>query len=204
MLKGLDAFSKPRHDLREQSALGGLITLVAAVAAGCLFLGQMYTYITGVTRHSLHLSESQWVPVRHLDAPSGYGEAGRIPLNIYVSFPHLKCSRMDMNHDGVSYKDASFRKIHGTNTKIVTRPLTVAEWKKSTGIANKVPSQQDLSEGCTYSAKFDVPKVGGNFWVGMSSSRFKEIAPFLFLGFSFGSSVNEATQGTNVSSNNVT
>jgi len=185
MYKKIDAFAKPRQDLRQKSALGGLITLVASVAAGCLFLGQMYTYITGVTRHSLHLSRSQWVPVPPLDAaPSKVGGGGRIALKIHVSFPHLPCSKLDLTHDGVSHKDSTFREIHGkSTTRVAATAISKSDWEKSTGIKSRTPmSMELLRKGCTYKANFDIPKVGGSFTVGMNSMAWSELTPMLMMG----------------------
>lgn len=189
MLKRIDAFAKPREDLRQKSALGGFITLVASMAAGLLFLGQLYLYFTGVTRHSLHLAESQWVPVPTLDetlstASERAQRASRLPLQLHISFPHLTCSRLDLTHDGMSYKDPKFRQIHGRSaTKITTRPLSDSEWRVSTGNgAGTRPSHTDLHQGCSFVASYHIPKVGGAFTVGLSAAAWHEASTFLIMG----------------------
>ena len=45
MLRKIDAFGRPRDDLRTKSALGGFITLTASTVAAVLFLAQLYMYI---------------------------------------------------------------------------------------------------------------------------------------------------------------
>lgn len=181
MLKNYDAFAKPRQELRqERSASRGLVTVIASFVAGCLFLGQIYTYITGVTRHSLHLSESTWVPVPALDSKP-ISSKGRIPLHIYISFPHLACTKLDLTHDGLSYKDDSFREIHGkTSTKVTTTTITKSEYEKATGTKNK--NTAELRNGCTFKAHFDIPKVGGTFTVGMNGQAWAEVTPMLMMG----------------------
>jgi hypothetical protein len=183
MFKRIDAFAKPREDLRQKSALGGFITLVASIAAGILFVGQLYTYFTGVTRHSLHLSKSEWHPVPKLDRV-GLTGGGRIPLKMHISFPHLTCSRLDLTHDGMSFKDEKFRETHslGVSAKVTTRSLTETEWRQSTGITGKKPTQTDLHQGCSFVASYYVAKVGGAFTVGLSAAAWHEASTFLIMG----------------------
>lgn len=149
MWKNIDAFAKPREDLRNRSALGGIIAVVAACAAALLFLGQMYAYVVGVTRHSLHLSESYSVPVPKLE---DIGFRGRLPLKIYISFPELECQQLDLVHDGMSPLDSKFRKIHGSSTSISKRPMSIAEYQKVFGEKGR-----DYSKTCTIQAEYDVP-----------------------------------------------
>jgi hypothetical protein len=185
MLRRIDAFAKPREDLRQKSALGGIITLAASIAAVSLFLGQIYLYITGVTRHSLHLSQSQWFPVPKLDAV-GLGRGGHIPFKLHVSFPHLTCSRLDLAHDAVSYTDPKFQAVHGWNVKVSTRALTRDEWQKATGQKRSNPSVQDLNDGCTFIAHYEIPKVGGIVSVGLSAAAWSEASTFLIMGLTRG------------------
>jgi hypothetical protein len=140
MFKRLDAFPKTREDLRQQSVLGGIITLVASIAAGLLFLGQIYNYCTGVTRHSLKLAESQWHPVQPLDATDQLVR-GKIVIDFLISFPHITCSQMDFAHDGLSFTDPKFRQIHGISSKVITRPLLPNEWQKATGSPHIHPTK---------------------------------------------------------------
>jgi hypothetical protein len=182
ILKRLDAFSKPREDLRQKSVLGGFITLVASLAAGLLFLGQLYVYFTGVTRHSLHLSKSHWSPVPTLDVVGLAGKS-RITIRLHITYPHLACSRLDLTQDGLSYKDQKFRQIHGAGAKIVTRPLTPLEWQQATGAASSAtPSHKQLLEGCSVSAAYYVPRVGGAFAVGLSATAWREASTFIMMG----------------------
>ena len=193
MFKRYDAFAKPREDLRQQSILGGIITLVASIAAGLLFLGQLYSYFTGVTRHSLHLAKSQWTPVQPLDAV-GFAEKGRIAVNIHVSFPHLTCSRLDFSQDGMSHKDPKFRQMHGVSSKVMMRPLLPHEWQKGTG-SGATPSHTDLHQGCSFTANYLVPRVGGAFTIGLSSMAWREASMFLMMGMNLIQGGNHATTG---------
>jgi hypothetical protein len=165
MFKRLDAFPKTREDLRQQSVLGGIITLVASIAAGLLFLGQIYNYCTGVTRHSLKLAESQWHPVQPLDATD-------------------QLVQMDFAHDGLSFTDPKFRQIHGISSKVITRPLLPNEWQKATG-SSAYPSHKDLHMGCTFVGNYRVPRVGGAFTVSLSPTAWREASTILMMGFSF-------------------
>lgn len=178
--KKIDAFAKPREDLRQKSALGGFITLLAAFCAGLLFLGQMYVYFTGVTRHSLTLADSSWHPVPVLDAKKATGS--HIPLKLHITFPHLPCPKLDLAHDGMSYKDPKFRTIHGPATKVIARPMLLNEWHLATGESHKSPVQNDLHRGCTFQGSYDIPKVGGSFSLGLSRSAWGEISTFLIMG----------------------
>ena len=193
MWKRIDAFAKPREDLRQHSVLGGIITLVASISAAALFLGQIYMYVTGVTRHSLHLSKSQWHPVQPLDAID-YAERGRITVDFQISFPHITCSRMDFAHDGMSYKDPKFPQMHGSSSKTSTRSLLPHEWQKATGSVSP-PSHSELHQGCTFDAHYYVSRVGGAFTVGLSSGAWREASTFLMMGMHVFNARNQESTG---------
>ena len=174
--KNYDAFAKPREDVRTKSALGGIITIVASIAAIALFVGQIYTYIMGFTRHSLFLSKSHWVPVPRLDDFSF--NKGRMPLKIHVSFPKLGCAHLDLKHDSLSSADDKFQKIHGYRTKIEMRHMNAFEWKTVMGEADP----QDMRGSCSVVAHYDVPKVGGSFSIGLTQKSWAQATSFLMFG----------------------
>ena len=173
-LRRLDAFVKPREDLRTRSAVGGLITLVAASSAGILFLCQIYLYIAGATRHSLHLSESSSVPVPPLDR-AHLQRRGKIPLYAHVTFPHMECGHLDIALDGASMRDGELDAVQGHHA-IRKRMPTESELTAALGKdANKYPP-----EGCTIQGTLHIPHVGGTFTISVSKRVWMQYASFSF------------------------
>ena len=131
-LRRLDAFHKTRPDLQQKTAVGGIITVLAACTAALLFLGQIYGYLSGGSHHALKLSKSITIPLLPVDYHVGtqggkkgkiykanpliqhvMSEAGKIDLNVHVSFPHLQCDQLDVIHDGASLLQGELEKVHG-------------------------------------------------------------------------------------------
>lgn len=174
-LRRLDAFVKPREDLRTRSALGGLITLVAASAAAILFLSQIYLYIAGATRHSLHLSESTSVPVPALNLPRHLQRHGKIPLNVYVTFPHVPCQALEISLDGASIhgvrqRDNTSHGHHSLRARMPTESELITALGKG---VKKYPPQ-----GCTVQGTLFVPQVGGTFSITVSKQAWAEVNAF--------------------------
>lgn len=166
-LRRLDAFVKPREDLRTRSALGGLITLIAASAATLLFFGQVFLYIKGSTRHSLHLSESMSFAVPTLSMTNHPMERrrGKIPLNVYVTFPHVKCSDIDISLDGGSVaRGKTLRTRMPTESELVTA--------LGRGVKTYPP------DGCTVQGTLFIPKVGGTFSITVSKQAWAAVNTF--------------------------
>lgn len=172
-LRRLDAFVKPREDLRTRSALGGLITLVAGSAASILFLAQVTMYLVGATRHSLHLSESKSLPVPLLDGilPSrNQRKTWTIPLKAHVTFPHLQCDWMDVTHDGASFRDGELEKTLGRNSIQFRKPSS----DELTAALGKEQARIPKNQGCTVQGTLQIPKVGGTFSVTVTRKAWSE------------------------------
>ena len=174
-LRRLDAFIKPREDLRTRSALGGLITVVAASAATILFLSQIYLYVAGATRHSLHISESSSVPVPDL-ALAHLQRRGKIPLNVHVTFPHVPCRNLEIMLDGVSMRSGQLDKSQG-HRALRTRMPTESEL--ITALGKDAPTTNPPSdEGCTIQGTLHIPQVGGTFSITISKQAWAEANAF--------------------------
>jgi len=171
-LRRLDAFVKPREDLRTRSALGGLITVVAASAAAILFLSQIYLYIAGATRHSLHLSESSSVPVPPLDR-AHLQKRGKIPLYVHVTFPLVQCRILEITLDGASMRGGQLDKVQGHHA-IRTRMPTEAELTTALGKA----AEKNPTDGCTIQGTLHIPQVGGTFSITVSKQAWAEVNAF--------------------------
>jgi hypothetical protein len=172
MLRRLDAFVKPREDLRTRSALGGLITVVAASAAAILFLSQIYLYLAGATRHSLHLSESSSLPVPDL-ALAHLQRRGKIPLNVYVTFPHVQCRNLEITLDGVSMRGGQLDKMQGHHA---IRTRVPSESELNTALGKDAP--KNPQEGCTIQGTLHIPQVGGTFSITVSKQAWAEANAF--------------------------
>lgn len=179
-LRRLDAFVKPREDLRTRSAVGGLITLLAASAATILFLSQVYLYFAGATRHSLHLSESSSTPVALLALERlPFHRKGSIPLNVHVTFPHCKCSNLDIWLDGTPLNDGKLEKFQQNNfiQKFVPSEM---DYYKALGDRATIP--QNKAEGCTIKGTLHLQKVGGTFSITVSQQAWAQVTAFSLVG----------------------
>mmetsp|Transcript_23918 Transcript_23918/g.66843 ORF Transcript_23918/g.66843 Transcript_23918/m.66843 type:complete len:335 (-) Transcript_23918:231-1235(-) len=158
-------FVTPRKDLQSRSALGGAVTLIASTAAGCLFIAQLYLYIVGSARHSLHVSRSQPVPLLP-GQPNPFESRqhnvkGKIPLKIHVTFPHLSCDRVELRLDGSEPKHHDFDP---------SRPARVEKRRPNPIEVNAMygHSVQKQFGGCTVKARLRIPIVGGQITVAMT------------------------------------
>lgn len=171
-LRKLDAFVKPREDLRTRSALGGLITVVAASAATILFLSQIYLYIAGVPRHSLHLSESTSVPVPALNQ-AFLQRRGKIPFNVYVTFPHVQCKDLEITLDGAYLRNGQLEKSQGHGALRMRMPT---ETELATALGKGVTTSPP--NGCTVQGTLHIPQVGGTFSITVSKQAWAEVNAF--------------------------
>ena len=173
-LRRLDAFVKPREDLRSRSVVGGLITVVAATAASILFLSQVYLYLAGATRHSLHLAESISVPVPTLSQHS----RGKIPIHVHVTFPHVKCRFLDVTLDSASLHDGKLVETQGNHAIELSVP-TDADYKTALKLKkNAAVLAQDKQDACTAKGTLHVDKVGGTLSITISQKAWVEAATF--------------------------
>lgn len=172
----LDAFVKPREDLRTRSAVGGLITLVAASAATILFLSQVYLYLAGATRHSLHLSESSSTPVPLLALERlPFHRKGSIPLNVLVTFPHCKCTDLDISLDGASQYEGQLEKVQKNHAIQKSVPSELDYYK---ALRDRSAIPQNKAEGCTIKGALHLQKVGGTFSITVSQQAWAEATAF--------------------------
>lgn len=175
-LRRLDAFVKPREDLRTRSAVGGLITVIAAFCASILFLSQVYLYFVGTTRHSLHISESTSKPVPLLSmAKLAFYSRESIPLNVHVTFPHVKCQALDISLDGASLHDGQVEKLQVTRAIQMTVP-TETDLYRALGRNAILP--RNKAEGCTVKGTLRIDKVGGTFSITVSNQAWMEATSF--------------------------
>ena len=171
MLRNVDVFVKPRHDLRSKSAAGGIITLIAGSTAIVLLVLQVYVYIMGVTQHSLHLSESRSIPMYgyHMSDPfvsRMYEIKGKIPLKIHITFPHLRCDMLDVKLDGAPLTKKDFDPKDRIKSLNPRRPNAV-ELQKAVGNPHH-------SGGCTIRNIFRIPIVAGQLTITLSKAAWTE------------------------------
>lgn len=194
-LRSFDVFAKPLEGTRTRTLAGGFITVLSYGAASLLLVAQLYLYVRGDVRHSLHLADSSSSPILakpynqpiHARQPGGHKADGfldqmqnearnRIPVNIRVTFPHIKCNSLDYAHDNAAKSDGEFQKIHGGNALRMVQP-TPAELSAATGgMGGKGGgggggygrSRFRPSDGCTVRGRIYVPRVGGSLSVTVS------------------------------------
>lgn len=175
-LRRLDAFAKPRNDVRTKSALGGIITLVAASTAALLFCSEIFMYLRGVTRHSLHLSESTAIPLYELDH-KGRSNYGKIPLSFMITFPHLTCRQLDITLDDASHSTGLLEKTYGKQSLTLRTP-SFSELNKATDGATPAATRH----GCTLSGDMKIPIVAGDFSITITRRTWAEATSTLLLG----------------------
>lgn len=177
-LRRLDAFVKTRPDLQQKSAIGGIITLVAATTAAILFIGQIVTYVRGTAHHSLSLSRSVSAPLlpipKEHESPSAHHALlmnlhGKIPLRLYVTFLHLDCRALEVTLDGASLSSGDLERIHGKHTLMLRRP-TAIEMRKATGGAKSVSG----GTGCTVDGLLRPQMVAGVLQITISTRWWQE------------------------------
>jgi hypothetical protein len=173
-LRRLDAFAKPRDETRSKSAIGGIITVIAASTAAALFVAQLAMYIRGNPTHSLHLSTSETIPMLSLNMKhSSQMTFGKIPLRIHVTFPFLQCSQLEVKHDGASLSTGELEKVHGKHF-LTLRPPTAGELAKL--------GEHDRTKGCTVEGMMRVSRVGGQLSIVMNREAFRRATMALMMG----------------------
>mmetsp|Transcript_20370 Transcript_20370/g.44476 ORF Transcript_20370/g.44476 Transcript_20370/m.44476 type:complete len:364 (+) Transcript_20370:195-1286(+) len=195
VLRSFDAFAKPVEGTRTTTATGGVITVLATLAASVLFLSQLYLYIGGDVRHSLHLSESSTASALNLAIPDAGSEKiaasrsnhpvhqhvqrrrlNQIPLSVHLTFPHIRCSDIDYDHDGASKSSGRFERIHGRDA---FRISTATPVEMATILGKSEAQKHRNSPGCTVRGTISVPRVGGSLSVTISGRAWK-LAASLF------------------------
>ncbi|KAL7546250.1 hypothetical protein ACHAWF_009586 [Thalassiosira exigua] len=179
-LRSFDAFAKPIDGIRERSVAGGFITLLAASAAGLLFLSQIVVYLQVEIRHSMHLADS--VPSVLFNNASPKELLGhRIPLRVHVTFPHLHCGALDYAHDGNSLSSGKFEHYHKPPFTFSKRKPTVPEYKAATG-SSEAASAGKRAQGCTLTGTLHIPRVGGTLSVSVSPEAWRRATSLLSFG----------------------
>jgi Endoplasmic reticulum vesicle transporter/Endoplasmic Reticulum-Golgi Intermediate Compartment (ERGIC) len=187
-LRRLDAFVKTRSDLRQRSAVGGLITLVAASAAGLLFVGQLYNYLRGDTHQSLRLSRSVSFPLIPVPKHDGSGKPvvlpmahqimalqGKTSLVFHVTFTNLGCDHVDVVLDGASYRTGQL--ITGQHAAGTRQFVT---FRKPTPQERKVIGMDPHSSlGCTVDGLLRPPTVAGNFQISVSQQAWTQASTLI-------------------------
>ncbi|CAB9515229.1 reticulum-Golgi intermediate compartment protein 3 [Seminavis robusta] len=173
-LRRLDAFQKVRRDAQSKSALGGIITLVAISAASILFLSEVYIYLRGVTRHSLHLSESTHVPLTRQSAKM----PGKIRLQFKITFPHLTCRKLDFALDDASHGAGTLEKAYGRQSLTLRTP-TLSELKLAMETGATPAATR---HGCTIQGDLKIPLVAGEFAISITRRTWAEATSTLLLG----------------------
>jgi len=165
MLRNSDIFVKPRADVRSKSVAGGAITLVAGTTAALLFVAQIYMYIVGSTRHTLHLSESLAIPMLPTTTTDPfqsrmYDIKAKIPLKLHVTFPHIDCKNLEVKLNSAPITRSDFDPRSG-ETKVGHRRPNAVELKKS-GYSTSHRG------GCTILTTLRVPLVSGHVSITMT------------------------------------
>jgi hypothetical protein len=201
MLRNVDVFVKPRHDLRTKSTTGGLITLVAASVAGLLFLGQLYTQLMGTTYHSLSLSESTAIPMLGSYDPflsRVYDIKGKIPLKIHITFPHVECHMLDLklNHAPLTAKDFDFKTSRGRNR--------VEKFKPTTIDLREAGFNKSHKGGCTIRNTLRVPLVAGTLSIHLTQAAWQRAISTLMMYAQIFETDKEKASTLNVNQYNMT
>eukprot|EP00529_Nitzschia_sp_RCC80_P026036 CAMPEP_0113516116 /NCGR_PEP_ID=MMETSP0014_2-20120614/41359_1 /TAXON_ID=2857 /ORGANISM="Nitzschia sp." /LENGTH=346 /DNA_ID=CAMNT_0000412835 /DNA_START=40 /DNA_END=1081 /DNA_ORIENTATION=+ /assembly_acc=CAM_ASM_000159 len=168
--RNVDVFVKPRADIRSKSVAGGIITLVASVAAVLLFCSELYTYIAGNRSHSLHMAPSTPFPMLARDKfdpfqSRAYELKGKMNLRLHITFLHISCNAIEVKLNGhpVTGKDMSAR-----DGGLKRSTPNQAEIKKVFGAASAEEAQKHVGRGCTLRGTLRVPKVAGSVSVTLT------------------------------------
>lgn len=165
-----DAFSKPARGIRPHTALGGVITLIAATSAAILFILQLYLYVRPESYQSLHISESIATKLLPNTSEQPMNKRTLLPVNIKVTFPHLTCLDIDITNDDA--RDEEFEKMHKHSILRKKEPIRkdLFDFDPNFVENNIVPSN-----GCTISGELLVPRVGGTLSFSLSAQKWKMI-----------------------------
>ena len=201
--RSMDAFAKPMDGLRNQTAVGGAITLMASVVACLLFLSQVWLYVKVDVIHSLHLPESNPLSVvlswsenyleadRRSHSPDFFyqvleRERARIHFYAHVTFAHLQCSDLDVSISGASLSSGKLGELYGrhafskrTPTEFEQR-LAESGGKITSGNRHKLVTAND--RGCTLEGSVRIPKTGGDFQATINPQSWVQATNFIMLG----------------------
>ena len=194
-LRSFDVFTKPVDGLKNKSAAGGFVTVLAATIAVILFISQLVVYFQLETRQHFQLAESYTtndLPLstvfgsnRRNNRPSKIIQQQRskdrrnVKLSIHVTFPYIACKDLEFSLDGAKGKDLD--STHGLNA-ITKRPPSIAEIKiiqQSLQDEKSLDIYKQKSKACTFHGHLYVPRVGGSFGITIASSSWHHQAQTL-------------------------
>jgi hypothetical protein len=178
----LDAFSKPRQDLRSQSVVGGLITLIASTCATLLFIAQVFIYIRGTPQHFLHVSQSQphhLLPTTHpFEQKLMEQRKPKLAIKFRVTFPLLDCDKLDVAQDNASFRNGDLDKLYGHKV-IFFRQATPLEFTTALGGGSTLGLNRQNS--CTLEGNIQAPLVAGNVAITLTKHTWAEASSFLMV-----------------------
>mmetsp|Transcript_21338 Transcript_21338/g.33540 ORF Transcript_21338/g.33540 Transcript_21338/m.33540 type:complete len:328 (-) Transcript_21338:479-1462(-) len=149
-LKRFDAYQKPIPDVYEKTNLGGIVSLISQALIATLLISEVWKYLSvDVTSHMMVHQRSE---IRYL------------PLNIHMTFPHLKCDDIQVSLDGLKGGDATneLEKLQKEAGEFKMRGPTVAELAPFGGKGKEPILTKD---GCTAQGHVMIPEVGGRLSV---------------------------------------
>lgn len=165
-----DAFSKPVKGIRPHTAIGGVITLIAATSAAILFFLELYLYVRPESHQSLHISESISTLLLPNTSNLPLSKKNLFPINLKITFPHLTCADIDVAHDDARGED--FEKMHKNSILRKSEPSRHDLFEFD---PNFVSNGIKVTGGCTISGELLAPRVGGTLSLSLSTQKWKMI-----------------------------
>ena len=177
-----DLFQKPVDGLRTKTLSGAVITILAASVTFVLFVSQIYLYANvDVSNHLTIAVSDRFKSLEALLAGTAMAQSmnlvnqkggknrghAQLPIKVHVTFPHIKCSDLDISHNGADGDD--FRKTHGSSAVKLRTPTLNEIQTAGFGDTEK------LIDGCTIQGRFFAPKVGGSFGIHVARSSWQII-----------------------------
>jgi Endoplasmic reticulum vesicle transporter/Endoplasmic Reticulum-Golgi Intermediate Compartment (ERGIC) len=192
----VDVFVKPRHDLQTKSIVGGIITLIAATCSISLLVAQLFWYMVGTTRQSLHITESRSIPMlspppftaaaaarrKYHDRLLMEIDKGKIPVTIHVTFPHLNCDLLQVQWNDAALQPEDLDPIHSPSQSLELRKPRSTELIAAGLLKTKEQHQQHLKEirqgtlGCTVQTVLRIPIVAGSLTISMTRKAWNDAA----------------------------
>ena len=141
----------------------------------------MTVYIMGDPQHSLHLASSKSIPLRAINLTPLQAKIldsiGTITLQMRITFPHVRCNRLDVHHDGASLANNDLAKHHPGHSIRLRQP-TASELAK---ISSKGRTREHFKPplGCTVDGEMRIPLVAGSLVVSINALAWSEITTLL-------------------------
>jgi len=138
-LKRFDGYSKPLAEIQDKTNIGGLVSLISHICIFGLIVSEIWVYLSvDVTSH-MRVYNPQ--------------EAGKIAINLHVTFPHMVCSDLvlvleELKDDPDFHLDKQYHSREPTLAELVA-------------FGNKKSENLKPELGCTFQGKIAVPRVKG-------------------------------------------